>query len=330
MSYVIPVALGDCYYGLGDYEEAEKNYLTATNYKYINKNIEVPSLWIKLAQNVLAWGDMFYKEEMFQEALNVYRLVLEAPGSASVVNSESYLYKHNSLKITGSTVSKMLTEYEKTGNTGDINPQLAIVVLQVRERMIKLSGGLDFRGIPLNLVPVWTFEYLQNAARYFAQQAIQAEREYINFIETADNKKLTRQQLKQAVDLAKAEVDLAKKQKDVAVRETKIYQEGFELAVLRRLNMQANINDYSIMSLEKMWLDASNAWYSGPDYGIIGTNKSAYHFLYENTLRIGAISREYELGAMARQTNELWEAEEMAREQYNSAWPGYRQRNNWK
>ena len=176
MSYVIPVALGDCYYGLGDYEEAEKNYLAAADYKYINQRIEVPSLWIKMAQNVLAWGDMLYKEDMFQEALNVYRLVLEAPGSASVVNSESYLYKHNSLKITGSTVSKMLTEYEKTGNTGDINPQLAIVVLQVKERMIKLSGGLDFRGIPLNLVPVWTFEYLQNVARYFAQQAIQAER----------------------------------------------------------------------------------------------------------------------------------------------------------
>ena len=319
MSYVIPVALGDCYYGLGDYEEAEKNYLAAADYKYINQRIEVPSLWIKMAQNVLAWGDMLYKEDMFQEALNVYRLVLEAPGSASVVNSESYLYKHNSLKITGSTVSKMLAEYEKTGNTGDINPQLAIIVLQVKERMIKLSGGLDFRGIPLNLVPVWTFEYLQNVARYFAQQAIQAEREYIDFIETADNKKLTRQQLKQAVDLAKAEVNLAKKQKDVAVSETKIYQEGLELATLRRQNMQVNKNAYSLMSWEKIRLDASNAWYSGPDTKIKGTDKKAYEILFDNTLRTGTISREYELGVMERQIAELRQAEEMAKAQYSSA-----------
>lgn len=319
MSYVIPVALGDCYYGLGDYKEAEKNYLVGANYKYINSAIEAPALWLKLAQNILSWGDMLYKEDMYKEALEIYRLVLEGPGTAAVINPASYLYKTASLKTTGNKVKNMLTGYEKTGDISEVNTQLAIVVLQVRERMIKLVGGLDFNGIPLNMVPVWTFEYLQNVSRYFAQQAIQAEREYINFTETADNKKLSRLQLKQTVDIAKAEVNLANKQKDVAVNETNVYKEGYELAVLRKQNAQSNKTEYSSMSWEKLWLDASNTWYGGPDYKIKGTDKKAYEFMYENTIRIGTIARDYELGAMERQINELKQAEEMARAQFDAS-----------
>lgn len=319
MSYVIPVALGDCYYGLGDYKEAENNYLVAADYSYINKYIEVPALWIKLARNILSWGDMLYKEDKFNEALEIYRLVLEAPGTAAVINPESYLYKIASLKETGVKVENMLTDYEKTGDIGKFNTHLAIIVLQVRERMIKLSGGLDFNGIPLNIVPVWTFEYLQNVSRYFAQQAIQAEREYLNFTETADNKRLSRQQLKQTVEIAKAEVVLAKKQEAVADNEKKIYEEGYDLAVLRKQNAQKNRTEYANMSWEKLLLDADNTYLGGPTYKIRGTGKEAYEIMYDNTLRIGIISQEYELEAMRRQIEELKQAEEMAEAQLEAS-----------
>lgn len=315
MSYVIPAALGDCYHELGDYNKAEKNYLTAADYKYINQSIEVPSIWIKLAENALSWGDMYYKDDNYQDALSIYRKVLEAPGTAAVVNSESYLYKHTALKTVGDKIQQTLTTYGTNIGNSDINPQLATVLLLVKERLTKLSGGLDFLGIPIQLVPVWTFEYLQNVSRYFTQQAIQAEREYINFTETADNKKLTRQQLKQAVDLAKAEISLAQKQKETALNERQVYQEGYELAAKRQENAQNNKNAYASMSWEKMWLDAGNAWYNGPDYNVTGTGKKAYEILYDNAVRSGTIARDYELGAMDRQISELAQAAEMAEAQ---------------
>lgn len=318
-SYLIPIYLGDCYNQLGDYEKAENQYLSAANYEYINKNIEAPYIWKKLANNLLLWGDSFYKVNKFEDALTTYGKVVEPLGSSSIVNADSYLYKHKNLKEVGGKVKQMLAEHMRTSSIVEINPQIAIIVLLIRERMIKLDGGLDFLGIPINVVPIWTFEYLQNVSRYFAQQAIQAEREYMNFIETSENKKLTRLQLKQTLDLASAEVTLAKKQTEASEKEKEVYREGVETARVRIQNAIQNKNAYSNMSSEKIHLDAYNTYFGGPEYKIAGTGKKAYEIMYDNSLRAGQISRDFELGAMDRQIRELEQSEKMALSQLNAA-----------
>lgn len=221
--YVIPVAIGDCYHELGEYQKALDYYLKAANYKYINPTIEVPNLWLKLAENILAWGDWLYRNDEYEDALDVYRKVLEPPGTATVVWAESPLYKHSTLKLVGDKMESMLTNYETAG-VGDMNPTLAAVVLEIRARLLQLDAGLDFLGIPADIVPIWSFDYLQNVARYFAQQAINAEREFINFWDRAESDALTRQQLQQAVELADAEQELAKRQREAAEAERTIYE----------------------------------------------------------------------------------------------------------
>lgn len=325
--YVIPVAIGDCYNALGEFDTAESYYLKAAKYEYINLNVEAPALWLKLAQNCLEWGDFNYKNEDFEAALNVYRKVMEPPSSNSIVWNNSPLYQYANLKPTGNKVKVMLENVDKNG-IGDLNPTLALIVLTIRKRLTQISSGLDFLGLSSAIVPIWSYEYLQNVARYFAQQAIQAEREFINFWDRGENEAFTRQQLDQSVTIAEAEVELAKRQREAAEAELNVYIEGKELATSRRTNAQDNYNDYSSMSWERIWLSRDNAWYSsqntwelsntisgdGPDGG-----RHIHEVIADNTERLQTITRNYELAAMKRQIEELKQAEIVAQEQVDMA-----------
>lgn len=321
--FEIPIALGDCYNGLGDFDTAESYYLGAANYQYINNRIEVPALWRKIAENVLEWGNGLYQNGQYQDALGIYRKVSEPPGTAAVIWADAPLYKHPKLKLVGDKVKTMLANYAASG-TGDLNPVLAAVVLTIRTHIFQINAGLDYYGAPADLVPIWSFDYLQNVARYFAQQAIHAEREFINFQDRSESEALTRQELKQAVDLGVAEEELAQRQLEAALAEKAVYQAGKDLAHLRKDNANANYQDYSKMSWDRIWLNSDIAWYSSQnpwelDNEIEDTNQHIHEVISEDTEKLQRITRDYELAAMGRQTQELAEAEEVAQAQLNAA-----------
>jgi hypothetical protein len=325
--FKIPVALGDCYNAIGDFQRAQEYYLNAANYQYINTSIEVPALWLKIAENILEWGDEQYKDDYFTEATNIYRVLLEMPGATSVVDSNSPLYLHDKLKILGNKVKTFLQDIEQDSSALGLNPNLVIVLLTVRARLTQLAANLDFLGMG-NIVPIWTFDYLQNITRYFANQAKQAERDYINFIDKGENESFTREQLRQGVIIANAEEELAKRQKAAADQEVQVYEEGKELARIRRENAQNNRNNYSAMSRERIWLSEANAWYSSQnpwtrENRIVGEGPDAGRYVYEviaeNTRRLQIITRDYELAAMQRQITELQQGEDFAQAQVNAA-----------
>lgn len=316
--YVIPVALGDCYHALGEYDTAESYYLNAADYQYINTALEIPALWRKLAENTLAWGDWLYRNDEFQAALEIYRKVLEPPGTAAVVWVDSPLYKHAQLARVGEQVKSMLTTYETAG-VGNLNPTLAAAVLEIRARVLQLNAGLDFLGTPANVVPIWSFEYLQNVARYFAQQAVQAEREFINFWDRAENESLTRQQLQQAVTLGFAEQELARQQREAADAEVSVYSFGSALATLRRQNVQQNRTDYANMSRERIWIDAANAFYGIGSQRKFKNGGKVQDEVFRLTERRGQITLDYELASMDRQIAELQQGEFAAQAQLAAA-----------
>ncbi|CAH1203560.1 hypothetical protein PAECIP111893_01998 [Paenibacillus plantiphilus] len=321
--YIIPVALGDCYHALGDYETAQSYYLNAANYEYLNTAFELPALWLKIANNVLHWGDLLYKNDYFTQALSTYQIVALAPGSAPPVNTESPLYKHAKLSVIGAQVQAMLVDYEASGSIGAMNPQLAIIVLTIRNRLAQLAANLDFLGMA-NIVPIWTFDYLQNVARYFAQQAIQAERGFIDFYDRGENESLTRQQLEQASSIASSELELAKQQREAAEMEVKVYQAGKDYAATRTANNQQNFNDYSAMSWERIGLQRSIAWYSSQnpwelEHSIEGSGQHIHEVIAEKTARSQSITRDYELAAMQRQQEEMAKAQVMAEAQLNAS-----------
>jgi hypothetical protein len=81
--------------------------------------------------------------------------------------------------------------------------QIAEHLLVALAYLQQIADGLDFYGLALS--PIHTFEYLQDVARGFAQEAIQAEREYINFRSRQQVEEATRRELETTRAMAWAE-----------------------------------------------------------------------------------------------------------------------------
>ena len=94
--YVIPVALGDSYHALGEFEKAERYHLQAAGYALINLDIEAAALWRKLAENVLSWGNFFTRTRSpgCTEGLTAK---MELVGTTSVVDAAAQLYSDAAL-----------------------------------------------------------------------------------------------------------------------------------------------------------------------------------------------------------------------------------------
>lgn len=326
--YTLPVCIGDCYHNLGEYSKALQQYQKASQYKFINTSYEVPSLWLKVAQNYLQWGNSLFKDEEVQDALNIYSNIIKPDDS---IKSSSPLYSAK-LDTYGSKVAAMIADIENAEGSS-LNPAVTGVVLDVRAQLKKIAAGLDFYGFPANYVPVFKFEYLQSVAQYFAQQAIQAERQYIDFTNRGENEELTRQQLQDSVELGKAEVALAGKEVEYAKAELDVARENLEYADERIKNAKDAKSQYADVSYELTALDAASVFASGPEgYKVSYTYYSpsegknvtlsgsdAYKVMEDAAWRKGMLSREMELANMQRHIDELEQAKQVAKEQKEAA-----------
>lgn len=260
--YVIPLGLAECYQALGDYANAEKYYLEAAGYQYLNATIEAPYVWIQLATLYLDWGNALYEGGDPASALPVYSKVL-MPGMTAPT---SQLYTLTGLQPAW-TVAKQVITSLATAPTLGVNPQIISVILDVRQQFIKIAGGLDFWGIWAPSVPIWTFDYLQQVATTFAQYAISAEQNVISFWNNADQSKLTRRQLVDAVAQSQAETAVAQMQLAAAQAQQQVYAAGVALAQQRATDAQKNAQEYQQLSGQWIVHQALQSQLNGGDDG---------------------------------------------------------------
>jgi hypothetical protein len=135
------------------------------------------------------------------------------------------------------------------------------------QQIVKIQNGLDFWGHWRNTVPIWTFDYLQSVATNFAQLAISAERDFINFQDRNDQAQFTRQQLVQTASQANAEVDAAGAQVDAAVEELRAYSAAQTLADARAADATASASAYFTSSDLAIQFDAVRTQIAGGDSG---------------------------------------------------------------
>jgi hypothetical protein len=169
--FVLPIKMGDCLNELSQYEQAQEEYLRASRFGQINAALEAPDLWRRLAENIAEWGDSRYREEETNQALPVYQLLMTEAGLAST----SVLYTTPSLLPTGQKVAAWLKALADGTPLPELNPAIAQVLHGVRKRWFYITAGLDFFGSLTGVVPPFSFRYLQEVARYFAERAIQGE-----------------------------------------------------------------------------------------------------------------------------------------------------------
>ncbi len=260
--YVIPLGLAECYHALGDFETAEKNYLQAANYEFLNAAIEATYLWQRLSQLYLDWANSLF----IQDDAPAARLVYERVVTLDDTVPESTVYTLASLKPGADIARAVIADLAGAVELA-VNPLIAANVLEIRQQLLKIKGGLDFWGHWHASVPIWTFDFLQSAAINFAQMAINAERDYINFRDRSDQAAATRRELESNLEQARGEVQLMEAQAKAAKSEVQVYDAGVSLADLRAQNAKAGAEQYRNMSASQIVQQAVSAQLSGGDDG---------------------------------------------------------------
>src|SRR5262249_23020226 len=96
------------------------------------------------------------------------------------------------------------------------NPLVYAILAQARARLIQLEAGLNFLGYSDDYVPPWRFQFLLTRARYFAEHAKNAEREYLNFLQNAEHEEFQELSVAQNVVLEKSNVRIENSRLDQA------------------------------------------------------------------------------------------------------------------
>ncbi len=327
--YVIPLALAECYQALGDYATAETYYLQAAGYAYLNATIEAPYVWIGLANLYLDWGNSLFKGGDPASALPIYSNVL-TPAMAAPTSS---LYTLAGLKPAW-TVARQVIASLSTVTTLNVNPQIAAVIVDVEQQLIKIAAGLDFWGVWSASVPIWTFDYLQQVAINFAQLAISAEQSVISFWNNADQSTLTLQQLNDNVGQSQAEATAAQMQLVAAQAQTQVYSDGVTLAQQRATDAQNDATEYASLSSQWTMHSALQAQLNGGDNGDSSAlNSYASQMMSGNYNLSGSsatlaaaegltsarLNQQYEVDSMQRQAQELQAATTQAQDELKAS-----------
>ena len=327
--YVIPLALAECYQALGDYATAETYYLQAAGYAYLNATIEAPYVWIQLANLYLDWGNSLYKGGDPASALPIYSKVL-MPNMTAPTSS---LYTLAGLKPAW-TVAQQVISSLSTVTTLNVNPQIAAVIVDVEQQLIKIAAGLDFWGVWSPSVPIWTFDYLQQVAINFAQLAISAEQSVIGFWNNADQSTLTLQQLNDNVAQSQAEATAAQMQLTAAQAQTQVYSDGVALAQQRATDAENDATEYQSLSSQWTMHSALQAQMNGGDNGDASAlngyasqmTASSYNLSGSSATLAAAegltsarLNQQYEVDSMQRQAQELQAATTQAQDELKAS-----------
>ncbi len=325
-AFSLPVKIGDCFHELGQYSKAEESYILAAKYSYLNKNIEATMLWNRMALNAVEWGHSLYKNEDIEQAKAQYSKVITETGTVPA----SYLYTTASLSVPAN-MAKSLIANIVVRPLPEIDWEIAMNVLNASCYLQQIYLGLDFYGLMLS--PIHTFEYLQSIAKGFADEAIQAEREFINFKTHEEMEAATRKDLETTKAMANAEVDCAYQQYLSAKDDEDAAKAAYDLAVKRYTDAINERNKYAATSWDQLWAQAASQALGGKEDALwseicaladkLDRGETIHgpgpKLAAAQTLSAGRKSRQYELDKMQNNIDQLNQAKTVAYEQWQSA-----------
>ncbi|MER6174262.1 hypothetical protein [Streptosporangium sp. NPDC001681] len=256
--FVLPMSIADTLAAMGDFAEAERHYLTAAAYPFLNAHAEMPRVWTRLAELYLAWGDSLYRAAgndpaALPPAQAIYDRIVRTDGTIPATG----LYTGR-LSPMADRAKTVITAADPQAL--DENPVVIGVLLRARGRLTQIAAGLNFFGIPPDYLPPFGFTHLQNTARYFAQHAAVVEQSYIQFKAQAENEEFRREQMDQQVDLARASVELERRGADEARAGERVARAGLNYAETQRANAVQTATDFANVRWDLYQLTQLEAW----------------------------------------------------------------------
>ena len=88
----------------------------------------------------------------------------------------------------------------------ETNPRIYALLLNAQARLLQIEHGFNYLGYKDDYIPPWRFQFLLERARYFSEHAKNAQRDYLNFLNNAENEEFQEQSAAQAVEMEKANV----------------------------------------------------------------------------------------------------------------------------
>lgn len=255
--FILPLALGDTYFALGIYGRAEQYYLKVRDYPYLNSAIELPTIWARLARNYLTAGNRFYRDQDTEAARNLYERIVGVEGAGQIALTgplfdgafSSLVDETREFLVASDHISQTALDYRRR-----------LILLEAWEQLSKIKHSINYLGFPDDIIPMHSWQYLQNSARYFANQAIQAERSYVNFKSTAEKDELSRLQLEQSVDAQEAAVNVEWAKLAAARSQAYVASLNESLASERIGLAEGQASDYADMSVKVAYIDRVVSW----------------------------------------------------------------------
>ena len=144
----------------------------------------------------------------------------------------------------------------------DTNPRVFALLLQANARLVQLQADFNWLGYPDDYVPPWRFQFLLDRGRYFAEHAKQAQRDYLNFLSTAEREELQENSAEQAVALEAANIAIEEGRFKQATAEVEAARLSNELADLTSRNAEQRHFDYLHMDLDIAELENESSMWS--------------------------------------------------------------------
>jgi hypothetical protein len=137
------------------------------------------------------------------------------------------------------------------------NPRVYAIGLLVTAKLEQIKAGFNYLGYPADYVPPWRFSFLLDQARYFAEHAKNAQRDYLNFLNNAENEEFQEQSLTQNVEMEKMNVNIETSKVDMVSAELGAAQAAADVATLEAQDAQDRADEYLSLELQQ---DEADSW----------------------------------------------------------------------
>jgi hypothetical protein len=325
--FILPLAIGDTYSQLGDYDRAATFYLKARDYKYLNIPIERPMVWTRVARMFVLLGNRLYRGRDIARARVQYEKIVKIAGGAFTLTGD--LYSGGFAPVQAETLA-FLNAADKVNFTAMDYARRA-VIMEALNNLNQILQNINYLGFPEDFIPIYSWQYLQNIARYLANQAIQAERNYINFKNSAEQEEANQLLLEQSVDASAAATAVELQRVQATIDQKNVADLSAEAAQTRLDNAVDRKSDYDSTSQQLAVLDEITAWATGPmdeaevsqgwanALGISPGDYDTYQVTRYASKARSKISRGYELRNMDRQISEMQDSVGIANAQVTAA-----------
>ena len=129
----------------------------------------------------------------------------------------------------------------------ETNPIVYSMLMQARARLLQMESGLNYLGYSDDYIPPWRFQFMLDRARYFAEHAKNAQREYLNFLSNAEREEFQELTAAQTVEMEKSNIRIETARVDQVRAEVETSKASAELAELSGRNASARLERYAEM-----------------------------------------------------------------------------------